>query len=288
MPLFILFCVTFVPQQSVYQEGMEIMKTQGVDAGLAYFKGKPTTYESLFGTGWIFFKKGEYDKAMKVSRFLMDQEITPKVEANTHFLMGYIHIHGGSFTESESHFQQAYQGYEALGLIKDSFKTLLGLAKSQLHLNLLKETEITLAKAWKKREDLTVHLGHYFQLRAELAFEKNDFHGALAFAEDGLSEFQLAQDSTNTAIAMIEVAFYTSRTGQYKLGMQKAEQAQKFIVDNGLNALSYNNALNYLYNKRCNRLPYDEDLEALREHIKQSNDDYLNKMLKYVQECECP
>jgi hypothetical protein len=77
-------------------------------------------------------------------------------------------------------------------------------------------------------------------------------------------------------------------TGDFEEGLRKTHEAHELIQKHSFINWSYYNAINFVLAYRCSRLDYSEYVNRVQSWVEEKQDQYLNALLEFVLEIECP
>ena len=120
---------------SIYDQGMAIIKTEGVDAGITFFEEhaiQTGSYRSLFGMAWGYWVDGNFAAAEKICNFILRKEPRPIIEAHCNYLQGHIAIVRDEPKKAHLNFILALTVYQKLNRHGDVFETYSGLAAAEI------------------------------------------------------------------------------------------------------------------------------------------------------------
>ena len=223
-----LFAQTSTTDAEVYAEGMEIMRTQGVTAGLTYFEKQPNSALTVFGIGWMFYSGGNFTKAREVTQFLTARNYEKNTLGKAYYLDGYLDIQETKYKSAARKFQRALDLYDD-DKASSRFKAMMGLVTSFIFNEKIDEAEKTLAQAAELKEASKIISGYFYYLNARVAFFESDYNEALGYSISSLEEFQKAGDLRSEVGALIDIAFYTAMISKFEESENAADYAREKI-----------------------------------------------------------
>ena len=284
------FCQTDEKSPSVYDQGMEIIKKEGVDAGIKFFEDhaiETGSYKSLFGMAWGYWVDGKLDQAKKICDFILQKKPSEVLEAHCHYLLGHVSIILEEYKQAHVSFVLALTVYQKLERFGDVFKTYLGLAAAQILGKDYENAEEYLQQALAANELAGKNTGHFWHLKARAAFGRGLYDQALEFSRHSYDEYRANEDIENYSNELSEIGLYLILTGELKEGLEKTHEASQLITENGFKKLSYYNAVNLILAYRCSGLDYMEIEENVRLWIETQKDFFLKSHLEFALNYQC-
>ena len=119
----------------MYDQGIEIMTREGVEAGIKFFEAhsiETGSLRSLYGQAWGYWVEGSLDDARLVCDYILAQNPHAVLKAHCYYLKGYIGLVQDKYGEAEIYFTKARKIYQEKQRYGDQFKTTLGIASTAI------------------------------------------------------------------------------------------------------------------------------------------------------------
>ncbi len=275
-----------------YPEGVRVFKERGPSEALDYFRGaekfKGRDPVVVFGKAWSKYAVGNFEQAEKDAYRLIQNSSTPDITlGNSFYLLGKIKTRTGSLQEAREQFQRAQNIYEALDRPANLFKNYIGLTELALEAEDLWAAEAFIGEALEIKREAGMEPWELYQLQAELAFMRAEYHKALQFSYQYHSGYQQAGNLGKTANGLINIGFYLILTGQLNAGFEKTIEAQILINRLGDRDKLYFSLINLLLLRRCEGKSFAGIEEALIHQIDEKRDYRLQKQLEFALSYPC-
>jgi len=276
---------------SIYDQGMEIIKKDGVDAGIQFFEEHAVqtgSYRSLFGMAWAYWVDGKLSEANKICAFILKKKPRPVMEAHCNYLLGHIAIVSNDYKQAKVNFVLALTEYKKLERKGDQSKTLLGLAAADILAKEYHSADYYLDQAESLNEEVGKNLGHFYHLKARSAFGQGMFQRALDFSQDALNEYEIIGDHEHQTNAMIDIGFFQMLTGNMKDGLETTYEIAEIISEKKYKKLSYYNAINLIFAYKCSGIDNQELKDQVSLWINSQEDFFLKSLLDFALNQNCP
>jgi tetratricopeptide (TPR) repeat protein len=132
------------------------------------------------------------------------------------------------------------------------------------------------------------NLGFYHELRSRLAFKKGRYQEALEASLASIEEYELDGDAFRATQAKSGAAYFMILTGRVEEGLTLTKEVDDVIFRaDGLEQLSFYNAINWLQGYRCKGKPYDDLEKQLKNRIASHKDQFLKEHLEFALKWDC-
>lgn len=252
-------------RQDVYDEGLKILETQGVEDATDYYRqwAQIGDIEGMFGYAWARFQAGEFDKALEFAQFLLQEpDASLTMRARCHYLIGSIQQQKGLFAEAADHYRKGLAFYREHGSVTGIYRTELVLAYTQYWLG---KPDEALAMISQTEIPENEPLGFYFFVLGRIHWDLGDADAAAESLQQALRAYEEMGSNSGMVNALAEIGWQKLLQGN-RLGIEETKQALDLIPDNDhqVRALVLVNQL--LYN-RC----MGEDTAELEHKIREES-----------------
>ncbi len=276
-----------------YPEGLRVFREQGPRAALEYFQRASVASKRddpglKFGQAWSKYSMGDLKEAQRdCYRLIRDPNLPENIYANALFLLGNIARGYGRYDEADEHLLQAYSLYERLQKDGNLYKTCLAMAQVALARGDLERAESLLEQSLVHHAFAQKDLGHFYQLKTQTAFLREDYQDALSYSYLRLAEYEKAGMKNNQADALSDIGFYSILLGFYDQGFEKTFQAQELIQKTGDEGKYYLNLINFLLLQRCKGGRYQTLVDQIQKRVDEEENLDLKKYLEFALNCDC-
>ena len=292
--LTLILQVILCPQQGrdlsgpeIYAMGLDILKKEGVEDGIAFFEKHGIdsgSLHALFGLAWANWQKGDLKETEDICHFILGLDLSQEqvIKASTYYLLGHATFNQGAFLNSTDFFEKALVLYEAENLLDNVFKTHLGLAAAFIGQKNFPEAETHLHQALATNSFTDTEMGYFYELKNRIAFARGHFGQALIFARESLDAYLLSDDRNAIAIAENNLGFALLINYHFDEALPLLKKLDAYAKEHDAVFLSYLNTVNWILAHRLKGM-YFGDMEAqVRLWIQTYQDENLKSHLEFV------
>ncbi|CAM2070714.1 TPR-MalT domain-containing protein [Sulfidibacter corallicola] len=281
-------------EKKAYSEGMKKLLEDGPDSAEKFFEEKSLESgdpRQLYGLAWAAFYQRDFKKTGHILEMLLNSDINLHFQASCLLLQGHLHMELERFEASKQAFLESidlYGDYQAYG---NMVRGYLGLAEALFRQQQFQKADFYLNRAFTvftQKEINEALLGHFYHLKAQIAFEKGNYHGAVRYVKKGIEQHKIDGHIRLLAGNMADLGAFYFFTGNLTEARLATEEARAIVEANDDAEVRPWIELNDLLIKRCTGLPYDEHLERITAFQKVKYSFRLKRMVQFALAWECP